>query len=480
MKCTKCAKEQSEKANVCPYCGFRFPKELKEAKEIKETSLERSTLIEFPLTANKSADKTKQQAANSNNNWRAELSAKVREVKERRNMQEARGRLQAELEAAAQRYQQTSPQINNTGLAINSISTSIDNTTNVDSEDRTSNPVVEAALKRVQRASEIAVKRQQYIGAAAAIAASKTVNSPSTIPQPQQIAKAKPTTLPETHNISSLAASPIPSIEANNSPIIKSEAETLSTIPSVKAKITSAVVKTVSTSTQTVSTPTLGATAVAPVIIEEVLEAPVLLPITDEIEIPQVNPQEAEAVLESLLEQPIEQPIEQAKQQPVRIIRESESGPNYLDELIAVCEQNRTLSSERPNKSQRLIAATIDLFIILLVSAMFWATSYTLGVDFSDQRIIYILSGTSFFTGLIYLTMMVFVAARTFGMMFVGTRVVNSNTFESPSFIQSLLRAGSYFVSVSLAGLGFLWMFLDHDQRTLHDIVSGTLVVRDY
>ena len=472
MKCIKCAKEQSEKASVCPYCGFRFPKELKEAKEIKETSLERSTLIEFPLAANKTADKTKQQAANPNNNWRAELSAKVREVKERRNMQEARGRLQAELEAAAQRYQQTNPTINNAGLAINSISTSIDSiNTNVDSEDRTSNPVVEAALKRVQRASEIAVKRQQYIGAAAAIAASKTANSPSTLPQPQQIAKA--TT--ETHNISSLAINP--SIEVNNSPIIKSEIETVTTIPSVKAKITSAVVKTLATSTQqTVSTPTVGATAVAPVIIEEIVEAPVLLPITDEIEIPQVNVQEAEAALESLLEQPIEQP----KQQPVRVIRESESGPNYLDELIAVCEQNRTLSSERPNKSQRLIAATIDLFIILLVSAMFWATSYTLGVDFSDQRIIYILSGTSFFTGLIYLTMMVFVAARTFGMMFVGTRVVNSNTFESPSFIQSLLRAASYFISVALVGLGFLWMFLDHEQRTLHDIVSGTLVVRDY
>lgn len=470
MKCIKCAKEQSEKASVCPYCGFRFPKELKEAKEIKETSLERSTLIEFPLAANKPADKTKQQAASPNNNWRAELSAKVREVKERRNMQEARGRLQAELEAAAQRYQQANPTINNASLAINSISTNIDNiNTSVDSEDRNSNPVVEAALKRVQRASEIAVKRQQYIGAAAAIAASKTVNSPSTLPQPQQIAKA--TT--ETHNISSLAINP--SIEVNNSPIIKSEIETVTTIPSVKAKITSAVVKATSTQ-QTVSTPTVGATAVAPVIIEEIVETPILLPITDEIEIPQVNAQEAEAALENLLEQPIEQP----KQQPVRVIRESESGPNYLDELIAVCEQNRTLSSERPNKSQRLIAATIDLFIILLVSAMFWATSYILGVDFSDQRIIYILSGTSFFTGLIYLTMMVFVAARTFGMMFVGTRVVNSNTFESPSFIQSLLRAASYFVSVALIGLGFLWMFLDPEQRTLHDIVSGTLVVRDY
>ncbi|MBK7996917.1 MAG: RDD family protein [Blastocatellia bacterium] len=477
MKCIKCAKEQSEKASVCPYCGFRFPKELKEAKEIKETSLERSTLIEFPLAANKPADKTKQQAANPNNNWRAELSAKVREVKERRNMQEARGRLQAELEAAAQRYQQTNPPINNTGLAINSISTSIDSiNANIDSEDRTSNPVVEAALKRVQRASEIAVKRQQYIGAAAAIAASKTVNSPSTLPQPQQIAKAKSTALPEAHNLSSLAVSPTPNIEVDNSPIIKPDVEIITTIPSVKAKITSAVVKTVATSAKTVSTPTVGATAVAPVIIEEIVETPVLLPITDEIEIPQVNAQEAESVLESLLEQPIEQP----KQPSVRVIRESESGPNYLDELIAVCEQNRTLSSERPNKSQRLIAATIDLFIILLVSAMFWATSYTLGVDFSDQRIIYILSGTSFFTGLIYLTMMVFVAARTFGMMFVGTRVVNSNTFESPSFIQSLLRAASYFVSVALVGLGFVWMFLDPEQRTLHDIVSSTLVVRDY
>src|SRR5687767_15613878 len=37
---------------------------------------------------------------------RAELSERVRQVKERRNLEEVRGRLQAELEAAAQRYQQ--------------------------------------------------------------------------------------------------------------------------------------------------------------------------------------------------------------------------------------------------------------------------------------------------------------------------------------------------------------------------------------
>ncbi|MBI4852306.1 MAG: RDD family protein [Acidobacteria bacterium] len=503
MKCNKCGKEQSEKAIVCPYCGFRFIKEMP-----KETLVERSTLIEFPSnsTHNKPLRNNSSSTVSSNNDWRAELSAKVRQVKERRNMQEARGRLQAELEAAAHRYQQANSQ---TALAATTLAPSLTTMTDISSgldleADRPTNPVIEAALKRAQRASEIAVKKQAPSNIASVVS---KVNSQSiaqsSLSQPVGKSNSSTTALAtalveplgefsstntstdislekdlETDVLSSLEK--FSNLESSSIGISKLERETVSMV-SLSPRI-------ISTLPKTLSTPTLGATAVAPLVIEEeeILEIPQVVaenvPITEEISTQNNQnldflPEEADS--EAYPEVDLETEVKEPKR-AVRIIKESEAGPNYLDELIAVCEQNRSLSSEAANASQRLIAASIDLLIIAIAGSIFWGSSYVLGVNFSDERILIMLGSASLLVGLIYLTMMVFVSARTFGMMFVGTRVINNNTKESPSILQAFLRAIGYFISVGLLGLGFAWMFLDHERRTLHDVVSGTFVVRDY
>jgi uncharacterized RDD family membrane protein YckC/predicted nucleic acid-binding Zn-ribbon protein len=458
MKCTKCGKDQAEKVNVCPFCGFRFPKELKELKEA-----ERSTLIEFPSSSTRGIDRTRQTpVSTSNADWRAELSAKVRQVKERRNLQEARGRLQAELEAAAQRQAALATP---NGQFISNISEPESD------PERPSNPVVEAALKRVQRASEMAVKVQQQVSNNSAVAAAlKPIAQPTqALPQPQAVSKAKPITSVLSEPIAAstnlaLDLTPNETLLAS-----KMDFEGVAVIPTATSKMLATLPKTVSS-----SAPTVGATAVAIPLEEEEMVEPVVVPATEEIAFPEIQ-QEFEN-LSDLLDS-----AEEEQEQPkkaVRIIKESDVGPNYLDELVAVCQQN--LSSEKANRSQKLIAAFIDLGVITVTSSVFWATSYILGVNFTDSRITTLLVGASVFIGLVYLTLMVFAAARTLGMMFVGTRVINSNTNESPSIAQSLIRAFGYFLSLSFLGLGFIWMFLDHDHRTLDDIISSTLVVRDY
>lgn len=42
---------------------------------------------------------------------------------------------------------------------------------------------------------------------------------------------------------------------------------------------------------------------------------------------------------------------------------------------------------------------------------------------------------------------------------------------------QSLTRALAAAVSWGLAGLGFLWMLVDRERRTWHDLLSGTRIV---
>lgn len=499
MKCNKCGKEQSDKAVVCPYCGFRLPKEIS-----KEATPERSTLIEFPSASNRSDKSLRNNVStpvSNNNDWRAELSAKVRQVKERRNMQEARGRLQAELEAAAHRYQQANNSQTATAIApamITGLNTNLDLET-----DRPTNPVIEAALKRVQRASEIAVKKQPSINNSAGITPRLSQSNAQSLPQPQSLAQTKAVATASSETTSE-------SITPNQSPVdffdddsildnitpdpllmSKIDRESVSIATSSAPSTTSVTSARIISATipKTLSTPTLGATAVAPLVFEEedALEYEQIIPVTEKINIPQ-NEREYDflaqvAETENRIESQIESETESETDEPrrtVRVIKESEVGPNYLDELIAVSEQNRSLSSDAANPSQRLIAATLDLFIIIAASSVFWGTSYILGINISDERVISTLSFASVFIGLVYLTMMVFVAARTFGMMFVGTRVINSNTKESPSILQAMFRAVGYFLSVGLLGLGFIWMFLDHERRAFHDIISGTFVVRDY
>lgn len=469
MKCTKCGKEQAEKINVCPYCGFRFPKETKEVKDS-----ERSTLIEFPSTSTRGVEKSARQTpiSSANGDWRAELSAKVRQVRERRNLQEARGRLQAELEAAAQRYQQANPQalatMPNGQASISGIGINSDSDADLE---RPSNPVVEAALKRVQRASEMAVKVQQQVASnTPAAAALKSIpQTTQALPQPQAVSKVKPiaNTLLDSSNL------PLDLVSNDNDTALASKIdfEGLSILANQPPKMLSSLPKVMGSSVS--SPPIVGATAVAlPLEIEEEIAEQAVVPVTEEIAFPEVQKQ-FEDFSELLENDEEEQP-----KRSVRVIRESDVGPNYLDELVAVCQQN--LSSEKANSSQSLIASCVDLMVIAIASSVFWGTSYVLGVNLADQRITMVLAGTSIFIGLVYLTLMVFVAARTLGMMFVGTRVINSNTNESPSIAQALIRAFGYFLSLGLVGLGFIWMFFDHDRRTLHDILSSTLVVRDY
>jgi uncharacterized RDD family membrane protein YckC len=167
-------------------------------------------------------------------------------------------------------------------------------------------------------------------------------------------------------------------------------------------------------------------------------------------------------------------------ERPVRIIKESEAGANYLDELTAICEQNLAIEHSPARYLQRITAALIDLFAIALASTPYWVISYFHGVNLKDQRVLILLGAATLVIALVYLIMFTYLAAGTLGMMVVGTRVINGHTGTPPSFLQCLMRAFGYLLCVATAGLGFIWMFLDREQRGLHDLCSATLVKEDY
>jgi uncharacterized RDD family membrane protein YckC/predicted nucleic acid-binding Zn-ribbon protein len=449
MKCVKCGKEQAEKSLHCVNCGERLFKDGKDLKDQAEAL--RPTLLEFPAAAPRSADKQTRSAASMAAaypaDWRAELSERVRQVKERRNLQEARTRLQAELEAAAQRYQQTNaPAPPAQPLAnLKAAMVATEPMLEVDI-DRHPNPIIDAALRRARRASEAAGKKQLSVGNLAAAAAPKIPPQVQTQPV---VAKPKP--------------APTAMVEAEKAPSLPVFDLSLELMAQDE---------------------TLLVSRIEPAIVAPPPPAPLPpAPLQDDIPITEMK-FESKVIENRTIEDTRARLMElenfelPKESRPVRVIRECDDGPNYLDELIAVCEQN--LTNEYARYSQRLIAGIFDLFVIALSSGAFWATTYAVGVNLLDHRVLYLLSGATLVIALLYLTFTLTFVSRTFGMTFVGTRVIHANTGMPPSFFQSFLRSFGYILALAPAGLGYVSMFIDREHRGLHDIISGTSVIRDY
>jgi uncharacterized RDD family membrane protein YckC len=72
---------------------------------------------------------------------------------------------------------------------------------------------------------------------------------------------------------------------------------------------------------------------------------------------------------------------------------------------------------------------------------------------------------------------------RTIGMLPFGLRVVRSSDGERPTWRNAVLRLVGWVVSwlvIFPICFGFLWPALDSRKRCWHDILGGTVVVKDW
>jgi uncharacterized RDD family membrane protein YckC len=64
-------------------------------------------------------------------------------------------------------------------------------------------------------------------------------------------------------------------------------------------------------------------------------------------------------------------------------------------------------------------------------------------------------------------------------MSIFGIEVVDVDDNEYPTFHQAAVNSSVYLLSLAFAGLGFLTMLMNDERRCLHDLLSGTVVVRE-
>jgi len=91
-----------------------------------------------------------------------------------------------------------------------------------------------------------------------------------------------------------------------------------------------------------------------------------------------------------------------------------------------------------------------------------------------------VFAGVLGLTTFVYCTLTVGFYGRTFGMKIFSLEVVDAEENEYPTLAQAAASSGLYLASLLFLGVGFVAVLFNEERRALHDLLSGTIVVRQF
>jgi uncharacterized RDD family membrane protein YckC len=129
--------------------------------------------------------------------------------------------------------------------------------------------------------------------------------------------------------------------------------------------------------------------------------------------------------------------------------------------------------------SKRLAGGIIDLLVVGFASTPFAAIIELTSGNWADTRVAASMGGIVVVLMFLYLMAATALAGRTWGMSLVSLRTVDARTGMSPTTGQCVRRAAGYMFSLATLGLGLLYAVFDAEGRAAHDHLSGTIVIAD-
>ncbi|MBA3242262.1 MAG: RDD family protein, partial [Acidobacteria bacterium] len=147
-------------------------------------------------------------------------------------------------------------------------------------------------------------------------------------------------------------------------------------------------------------------------------------------------------------------------------------------ETLPKVESVELTYDDRAPLSRRFAAAMLDLLVVAFLSGPFAAViELTIG-NWGDPRVWGSMGGIVSVVMFLYLTCSLALASRTLGMKLFSMHAVHADTAHAPTTGQCARRALVYMLSLVTFGLGILYAFFDAEGRTAHDLLSRTVVVK--
>jgi uncharacterized RDD family membrane protein YckC len=136
-------------------------------------------------------------------------------------------------------------------------------------------------------------------------------------------------------------------------------------------------------------------------------------------------------------------------------------------------------NSDSAGFGRRFIAGSVDLLLVALMAAPVAAAIEFTDGNWSDPRVIGLMTGTTMLAMFAYLTISIALTGRTLAMRIFSLRTIDMRTGLIPTGGQSMKRAVAFIFSLAFLGLGLIYAFVDRDHRTIYDHFSKTIVIRD-
>ena len=130
--------------------------------------------------------------------------------------------------------------------------------------------------------------------------------------------------------------------------------------------------------------------------------------------------------------------------------------------------------------SMRFNAGLFDLIIGSVVTmALLSPLAFTGGDWFS-------ISGLLIFAAVLSIVMFAYLTAcvgfygKTLGMRIFSLEIVDAEENEYPTIHQAAVHSSIYLATLALGGLGFITVLFNEEKRAIHDLLSGTIIVREF
>ncbi len=159
-----------------------------------------------------------------------------------------------------------------------------------------------------------------------------------------------------------------------------------------------------------------------------------------------------------------------------RILINSELQDAEIEEVYADDEEIEDLAP----LSMRFNAGLFDLIISVSISMLALSPFALAGGDWFSRAGILTFIGTCAIVTFAYLTAAVGFFGKTLGMRLFALELVDAEANEYPSIHQAAVSSSIYILSIIFAGIGFVPMLFNDERRAAHDLLSGTIIVREF
>lgn len=148
-------------------------------------------------------------------------------------------------------------------------------------------------------------------------------------------------------------------------------------------------------------------------------------------------------------------------------------------EAVAKEENNHEIEDLAPF-SMRFGAGLFDLIIGAFATLLLLSPLAFTGENWWTASSLVVFATVWAIVLFVYMTVTLGFYGKTFGMRLFSLELVDAIENEYPTLRQAAVNSGLFIISLPFVGAGFATVFFNDENRALHDLASGTILVREF